>query len=85
MRGTEPIEPSTSINPLAPAEALFEAVRELLRHLLATPMKDSEIAVALDVSTAQVKVWLQRLVDEGFIEKQKKPAGYVLKQARLFD
>jgi DNA processing protein len=83
--GTESIEPSTSINPLAPAEALFEAVRELLRHLLATPMKDSEIAAALDVSTAQVKVWLQRLVDEGFIEKQKKPAGYVLKQARLFD
>ena len=73
------------INPMSPADALLEAVRELLRHLLATPMKDNEVAAALDVSNAQAKVWLQRLVEEGFIEKQKKPAGYVIKQARLFD
>lgn len=78
-------EKTAPIDPMSPAEALFEAVRELLRHLLATPMKDSEVAAALDVTTAQAKDWLQRLVDEGFIEKQKKPAGYVVKQARLFD
>lgn len=80
-----PTKESALIDPLSPAEALFEAVRELLRHLLVTPMKDSEVAAALDVSSAQAKVWLQRLVEEGFIEKQKKPAGYVVKQARLFD
>jgi len=28
---------------------------------------------------------LQRLVDEGVLEKQKKPAGYIVKQSRLFD
>ena len=82
--GAVPPEESAPIDPLSPAEALFEAVRELLRHLLATPMKDSEVATALDVSTAQAKVWLQRLVEEGAIEKQKKPAGYVWKQAGLF-
>lgn len=73
-----------SFNPLPPAEALFEAVRELLRHILKTPMKDSEVAATLDVSNAQAKVWLQRLVDEGVIEKQKKPAGYIVKQTGLF-
>lgn len=83
-----PTDTPTPIDPLSPAAALFEAVRELLRHLLATPMKDSEVAAALDVSPAQAKVWLQRLVEEGFIEESKKPkkaAVYVIKQARLFD
>jgi predicted transcriptional regulator len=48
-------------------------------------MKDAEIAAALDVSNAQVKAWLQRLIDEGVIEKQKKPVGYIVKQSSLFE
>lgn len=80
---TLPDEPAP-IDPLCPASALFEAIRELMRHLLATPMKDSEVAAALDISTTQAKIWLQRLVDEGLVEKQKKPAGYIWKQAGLF-
>ena len=68
----------------SPAETLFAAVREVLRQLLKTPMKDAEVAVALDVSSAQAKAWLQQLIDEGLIEKQKKPAGYIVKQTRLF-
>lgn len=79
-----PPEKPAPIDPLSPATALFEAVRELMHHLLATPMKDSEVAARLDVSTAQAKVWLQRLVEEGLVEKQKKPAGYIWKQAGLF-
>jgi predicted Rossmann fold nucleotide-binding protein DprA/Smf involved in DNA uptake len=80
-----PADVPAPIDPLSSADTLFETVRELMRHLLATPMKDSEVAEALNVSTAQAKAWLQRLAEEGFIEKQKKPAGYVVKQARLFD
>ena len=34
---------------------------------------------------SMAKAWLQRLVDEGVLEKQKKPAGYVVKQKRLFE
>ncbi len=79
-----PPEEPAPIDPLYPATALFEAVRELMHHLLATPMKDSEVAAGLDVSTAQAKVWLQRLVEEGLVEKQKKPAGYIWKQVGLF-
>ncbi|MFI8618695.1 DNA-processing protein DprA [Acidovorax sp. NPDC077693] len=67
-----------------PADTLFAAVREVVQLLLKAPMKDAEVAAALDVSNAQAKAWLQRLVDEGAIEKQKKPAGYIVKQSSLF-
>jgi predicted Rossmann fold nucleotide-binding protein DprA/Smf involved in DNA uptake len=69
---------------LAPAEVVFSAVRNAIQQLLSAPMKDAEVATALDVSHAQAKAWLQRLVDDGVIEKQKKPAGYIVKQKRLF-
>ncbi len=68
-----------------PAETLFSTVREVIQLLLKVPMKDTEVAATLNVSTAQAKVWLQRLVDEGVLEKQKKPAGYIVKQSSLFE
>lgn len=78
---TKPIPTAAS----TPADTLFAAVREVIQQLLRTPMKDAEVASALDVSNAQAKAWLQRLIDEGAIEKQKKPAGYIVKQSRLFE
>lgn len=80
----EPASPTVSA-PVTPAEALFAAVREAITLLLKAPTKDAEIAAALDVTTAQAKAWLHRLVDEGVIEKQKKPAGYIVKQSSLFE
>lgn len=81
--------PGSSVHPadkdLTPAETLFDAVRESMRRLLETPMRDAEVAAALDVSRAQARAWLQRLVDEGMLEKRKKPAIYALKQNGLFD
>lgn len=81
--------PAASVQPMAkdltPAEALFDAVRDSMRGLLRAPMKDAEIAAALDVSTAQAKKWLQRLVDEGVLEKRRKPVGYAIKQNGLFE
>lgn len=71
--------------PSTPADTLFAAVRGVIQLLLKSPMKDAEVAAALDVSTAQAKAWLQRLADEGVIEKQKKPAGYIVKQSSLFE
>jgi len=70
---------------LGHADVLFGAVRDVLRSLLTTPMKDADVAAALQVSTSQAKAWLQRLADEGTIVKRKKPAGYVVKQASLFE
>ena len=74
-----------AITASTPADTLFSAVRALIQLLLQSPKKDAEVAAALGVSTAQAKAWLQRLVDEGAIEKQKKPAGYIVKQSRLFE
>ncbi len=68
----------------SPAEALFAVVRGVVQLLLKEPMKDAEVAVALDITTAQAKAWLQRLVDDGVIEKQKKPARYIVKPTSLF-
>lgn len=85
---TEPPPEATgpmATTPSTPAETLFAAVRGVIQLLLRSPMKDAEVAAALDVSTAQAKAWLQRLVDEGVIEKQKKPAGYIVKQSSLFE
>lgn len=76
----EPAQPEST-----PAEVLFAAVRAAIQQLLSAPMKDAEVAAALDVSNAQAKAWLQRLVDEGVLEKQKKPVGYIVKQKRLFE
>ncbi|MDD2989689.1 MAG: DNA-processing protein DprA [Zoogloea sp.] len=68
-----------------PADTLFATVRGVIQLLLKAPMKDAEVAEALDVTTAQAKAWLQRLINEGVIEKQKKPAGYIVKQSSLFE
>ena len=85
-----PVDKADVASPIAtsaatPADTLFATVRGVIQVLLKTPMKDTEIAMALEVSGAQTKAWLQRLVDEGVIEKQKKPAGYVVKQSSLFE
>lgn len=64
----------------SPAELLFDAVRASMQQLLREPMKESDIADALDVSKAQAKVWLQRLAEEGVIQKNKKPVSYEVKQ-----
>ena len=69
-----------------PAEALFSAVRKAIRKILILPMKDAEVAAALGVSNAQTKAWLQRLVDEGAVEKVNKPVRYRARvQTQLFE
>lgn len=78
---------SLNIEPQAlfdPADILFATVRDILSKLLHAPMKDSDVGIALNVSTAQAKIWLQRLTDEGVLEKQKRPIMYVMKQLSLF-
>jgi predicted Rossmann fold nucleotide-binding protein DprA/Smf involved in DNA uptake len=66
------------------SDKLFDTVLEISQVLLKTPMKDVEFATALGVCNAQAKTWLKRLMDQGVIEKQKKPAGYVVKQPGMF-
>lgn len=60
---------------LAPAEELFAKVRELLGKIN-IPKTDAEVAADLQVSKSQAKEWLQRLVEEGLMEKHTHPVRY---------
>lgn len=77
---------STDMAPteLPVGEILFATVRQVIQRLLKTPMKESELASALQVSTPQIRTWLLRLVDEDVVTRQKKPVGYIAKQPPLF-
>ncbi len=61
-------------------------VRELFKKIT-TPKTDTEVATDLHVTKGQAKAWLQRLVDEGVLEKLSKPVRYrsVSSQASLFE
>ena len=80
------LAPQSLESPLAPADALFAKVRELLEKTT-TPTTDAEVATDLQVSKSQAKEWLRRLVDEGVLEKLSRPVRYrsVSSQASLFD
>jgi DNA processing protein len=71
--------------PNSPADAFSAVEREVLRRLQVGPMKGVEVAAALEISTAQAKLWLKRFVDEGVLEKQKKRNVYFSKPSRLFE
>lgn len=66
-----------------PADLLLERVRDILLEMLVTPKKESEIAEMLQVSGAQMKLWLRRLVQEGILEKSSKRGGFVAARKRL--
>ncbi|NCC27193.1 MAG: DNA-processing protein DprA [Gammaproteobacteria bacterium] len=71
---TDAVAAHSNIRPAA-AETLFDTVRELIqRH--PQPLTDADIAAELDVGKAQAKVWLERLVTEGVLEKVGRPASY---------
>ena len=82
----KPQQPSTALPPnvepdpqgrkVTPAQALFSSVREILRHELAEPKSESQVAELLDVSKSQAKVWLTKLVVDGELERVAKPLRY---------
>jgi predicted Rossmann fold nucleotide-binding protein DprA/Smf involved in DNA uptake len=74
-----PSEPTklsqTSKSPVSPAEELFAKVKDILERM-EIPKTDAEVAEELNVSKSQAKVWLQRLVSEGALQKLSKPVRY---------
>ncbi|MGH8067331.1 MAG: DNA-processing protein DprA [Candidatus Entotheonellia bacterium] len=86
LPGDDAIDPQLLESPLTPADELFAKVREVLKKMT-TPKTDAEVATDLQVSKNQAKDWLQRLVDEGVLEKLSRPVRYrpVSSQASLFE
>ena len=66
-----------------PADILFDAAKRCIIQVLVAPMKVPEITDSLGVTQAQVKEWLQRLVDDGIVEKTKGSL-FQLRKADLF-
>lgn len=78
-----PAAPQEQNQMQSPADALIACVRQVLTELLTTPKNEKEIVDLLQISSAQAKLWLQKLVGEGIIEKRSKPVRYMLKQKTL--
>jgi predicted Rossmann fold nucleotide-binding protein DprA/Smf involved in DNA uptake len=68
---------------LEPARMLIECVRDILVSLLRSPKDEGEIAEVLQVTTAQARTWLQKLVDEEVLEKRSRPVRYSVRQKKL--
>jgi DNA processing protein len=60
----------------SPADELLNAVREILGSRLVLPRSEAEVIELLAITKPQAKVWLSRLVEEGVLEKLKKPVRY---------
>jgi DNA processing protein len=67
-----------------PSAMVFDAAKRALFIVLETPKKEAEVAERLKVSKTQVKEWLIRLMEEGYIEKAKGSL-YQLRKADLVD
>jgi DNA processing protein len=66
---------------LLPAQILFDTVRNILKRELTVPKTEKEITELLDVSKAQAKVWLAKLVKNGELEKIAKPIRFATRAA----
>lgn len=71
-------QPEQNLNEtkLLPAQSLFCAVGQILKHELAAAKTEAEVAELLGVSKSQAKAWLTKLVENGQLEKVGKPVRY---------
>lgn len=60
----------------SPAEQLFATVRAIVCRELDEPRTEAELAGSLQISRAQAKAWLIRLIGEGAVEKLSRPVRY---------
>lgn len=67
------------------AERLFDTARSSIIELAQRLIKDGEIAEKLAVPKPLAKAWLETLVNDGVLKKQKKPAGYVVRTTDLLE
>lgn len=65
------------------ADELRRTVYSLICQLVREPMKADEVADRLDVTRSQAERWLLRLVEEGVLQKTKKPVRYSFHRSRL--
>ncbi|MCB9882381.1 MAG: DNA-protecting protein DprA [Planctomycetes bacterium] len=73
-RDSSPQEPE-AVRPITPSGELLAFIRDLVVRL-GTEHTTSGIATMLEISKGQAKQWLERLVEEGALEKLQRPVRY---------
>lgn len=76
--------PNNSENATVPQEIsdqLYQAVLPFIKDAAQTPTTVVEFSQRLDVVPTQIKKWLERAVNEGILEKKRKPVRFVLRKA----
>ena len=66
-------------------DEVFNKARDILKNLLTTPMQENDIAAAINTTRVQARKILKQFVEEGFLEKLKKPVRYIIQSPSLFD
>jgi predicted Rossmann fold nucleotide-binding protein DprA/Smf involved in DNA uptake len=72
---------------VTPEDKLFAKVREIIREMK-MPKTIDEVATDLNVSKSQARQWLQRLVQEGVLQRKQRPLRFFStsnNQKNLFD
>ena len=63
--------------PAAPTASVYDAVLPLILAALAEPLAPDELATRLDVGKGQLRIWLNRAIDEQRVRKLTRPVRYV--------
>ena len=60
------------------ADKLFIEAKKIIEQLLVEPMKDDEVATALNITKSQARKWLQRLVGSDSLKKDEETGHYIV-------
>jgi predicted Rossmann fold nucleotide-binding protein DprA/Smf involved in DNA uptake len=78
-----PIAASSAEQKASPQDTLLSSVIEILRENLHAPAAATELAKLLNVTPAQMKLWLKQLTRDGILEQTKRPVRYQLASSKL--
>ncbi len=67
----------------SPDDQLFHKAKSLILQIVQTPKSRIEIKAELGVTQGQADIWLERLLNEGDLEKSKRPVCYSAAQRKL--
>ncbi|QII38251.1 DNA-processing protein DprA [Rouxiella badensis] len=60
------------------ADKLFIEAKKIIEQLLVKPMKDDEVATALNITQPQARKWLERLVGSDTLKKDEETGYYIV-------
>ena len=74
-------DPTRSSTLPPPEEAIYQAVLPVIQNQLTTPVIPKELSKTLNVSKAQLSIWLDKAVEDGHIQKLSRPVRFLINKA----